>query len=137
LYYLNPEVSDKHSFTFLTIDEPTVMAMLFALSYSLATAFVIISTKRRAFIILFGILDTIGVLLYYFIAIPIYFGAIYFALYTGALIIASMYLNGTEYLSDKIKDMKEKGITQREIATRLRISESKVSRMLNKEDFMN
>jgi len=107
------------------------------LSYSLATAFVIISTKRRAFIILFGILDTIGVLLYYFIAIPIYFGAIYFALYTGALIISSMYLNGTEYLSDKIKDMKEKGITQREIATSLRISESKVSRMLNKKDFMN
>ena len=33
-----------------------------------------------------------------------------------------MYLNGIEYLSDKIKDMKEKGITQREIATRLRIS---------------
>ena len=70
LYYLNPEVSDKHSFTFLTIDEPTVMAMVFALSYSLATAFVIISTKRRTFIILFGVLDTIGVLLYYFIAIP-------------------------------------------------------------------
>jgi hypothetical protein len=125
-------VSDKHSFTFLSIDEPTVMAMVFALSYSLATAFVIISTKRKTFVILFGILDTIGVLLYYFIAIPIYFGAIYFALYTGALIISSMYLNGSEFLSDKIKDLKEKGITQREIATRLRISESKVSRMLNK-----
>ena len=81
LYYLNPEVVNKHSFTFFTIDESTLLAMVFALSYSLATACVIISTKRKTFVILYGILDTIGVLLYYFIAIPMHFGAIYFALY--------------------------------------------------------
>ena len=63
LYYLNPEVSDKHSFTFLSIDEPTVIAVAFALSYPLATTFVIISTKRKIFVILFGVMDTIGVLL--------------------------------------------------------------------------
>ena len=63
-----------------------------------------------------------------------YFGAIYFALYTGVLIISSMYLNGTEYLSDKIKDLKEKGITQREIALKMNISESKVSSLLNMKE---
>ncbi len=132
LYYLNPEVVSKHSFTFLTFDESTLLAMVFALSYSLATAFVIISTKRKAFVILYGILDTMGVLLYYFIAIPMQFGAIYFALYTGVLIISTMFLNGPEYLSDRIKDLKEKGFTQREIALRLKISESKVSRIMKR-----
>jgi len=132
LYYLNPEVLNKHSFSFLSIDEPTVLAMIFALSYSLATAFVIISTKEKGFVILYGILDTIGVLLYYFIAIPLHFGAIYFALYTGALIISTMFLNGPEYLCDKINEMKEKGITQRDIAFKLKISESKVSRILSR-----
>ena len=132
LYYLNPEVVNKHAFTFLTIDESTLLAMVFALSYSLATAFVIISTKRKTFVILYGILDTLGVLLYYFIAIPMHFGAIYFALYTGILIISTMFLNGPEYLSDRIKDLKEKGITQREIALRLKVSESKVSRIIKR-----
>ena len=45
-----------------------------------------------------------------------------------------MYLNGTEYLSDKIKDLKEKGITQREIALKMNISESKVSSLLNRKE---
>jgi DNA-directed RNA polymerase specialized sigma subunit len=43
-----------------------------------------------------------------------------------------MYLNGSEYLVDKILEMKEKGITQREAAERLDISESKVSRILKR-----
>jgi DNA-binding MarR family transcriptional regulator len=68
----------------------------------------------------------------YFISIPIHFGAIYFALYTGILIISTMFLNGPEYLIDKIKEMKNKGITQREVAEKLNISESKVSRILKR-----
>ncbi len=35
-------------------------------------------------------------------------------------------------LSDRIKDLKEKGLTQREIALRLKISESKVSRIIKR-----
>jgi hypothetical protein len=34
LYYLNPEVVYKHSFSFLFFDEPTALALLFASSYS-------------------------------------------------------------------------------------------------------
>jgi hypothetical protein len=134
LYYLNPEVTEKHSFSFLTVDEPTILAMLFALSYSLATAFNISSTSKKSLVVFFGGLDMMGVLLYYFTSIPLYFGAIYFAIYTGTLIISSMYLNGSDYLSDRIKELKEKGITQREIAAKFKISESKVSRLINKEE---
>jgi hypothetical protein len=133
LYYLNPEATEKHSFSFLTIDEPTVLAMLFALSYSLATAFNISSTSKKSLVVFFGLLDMIGVLLYYFTSIPLYFGAIYFAIYTGSLIVSSIYLNNPEYLSDKINEMKKRGVTQRDIAVKLKISESKVSRLLNKE----
>ena len=116
----------------MDIDEPTVLAMVFALSYSVATAFVIYISKRRSLILAYGIIDTIGVLLYYFTSIPLHYGAIYFALYTGILITSTMFLNGPEYLVDKILEMKEKGITQREAAERLNISESKVSRILKR-----
>ena len=37
-----------------------------------------------------------------------------------------------EYLIDKIREMKEKGLTQRDVADRLSISESKVSRILKR-----
>ena len=132
LYYLNPEILTKQGFSYLTIDEPTILAMIFALSYSVATAFVIYISNRRSLIFTYGILDTFGVLLYYFTSIPIEYGAIYFALYTGILIASTVFLNGSEYLIDKIKEMKEKGLTQREIGERLSISESKVSRILNR-----
>jgi hypothetical protein len=132
LYYLNPEITTKPPFSFLNIDEATVLAMVFALSYSVGTAFVIFISKKRSLILIYGIIDTIGVLLYYFTSIPIHYGAIYFALYTGILISSTMFLNGPEYLADQILEMKEKGITQREAAERLNISESKVSRVLKR-----
>lgn len=132
LYYLNPEISTKQAFSYLNLDEPTILAMVFALSYSVATAFVIYISNRKSIIFTYGFIDTIGVLLYYFISIPIHFGAIYFALYTGILIISTMFLNGPEYLIDKIMEMKKKGITQREVAEKLNISESKVSRILKR-----
>ena len=132
LYYLNPEISTKQGFSYLNIDEPTILAMIFALAYSVATASVIYITNRKSLIFTYGILDAFGVLLYYFTSIPIEYGAIYFALYTGILIVSTMYLNGTDYLIDKIREMKEKGLTQREVAERLSISESKVSRILNR-----
>ncbi len=132
LYYINPEISIKPAFSYLTFDEPTILAMVFALSYSVATAFIIYISNRKSLIITYGIIDTIGVLLYYFTKIPIHYGAIYFALYTGVLIISTVFLNGTEYQIDEIRKLKEKGLTQREVAERLNISESKVSRILNR-----
>ncbi len=106
--------------------------MVFALSYSVATAFIIFMTNRKSIIITYALLDTIGVFLYYFTTIPIHYGGIYFALYTGILIASTMFLNGSEYLVDRIIEMKEKGMTQREAAEKFNISESKVSRILKR-----
>ena len=132
LYYLNPEISTKQGFSYLNIDELTILAMVFALAYSVATATVIYISNRKILIFSYGILDAFGVLLYYFTSIPLEYGAIYFALYTGILIVSTVFLNGNEYLIDKIREMKEKGLTQRDIADRLSISDSKVSRILKR-----
>ncbi|NQU32408.1 MAG: helix-turn-helix domain-containing protein [Bacteroidetes bacterium] len=132
LYYLNPELDIKPAFTFISFNEPTILAMVFALAYSLATFFVVSSSNRKTLIFIFAFLDSIGVLLYYFTKIPLYLGAIYFALYTGILIISTVYLDNPEYLSDQIFEMKQRGVSQREIAVRLKISESSVSRILKR-----
>jgi hypothetical protein len=132
LYYLNPEIEDKDAFSYIVMNEPTILALVFAVAYSLATVSVIRSARKKGLIAIFAVLDSLGVLLYYFTKIPLHFGAIYFALYTGTLILSSMYLNRPEYLSDQIMEMKEKGISQREIAQQLEISESKVSRLLKR-----
>ena len=130
LYYLNPEVLSKESFSFIIFNEQTILAMVFALSYSLATFSIVFNAGKRGLIILFGSLDTIGVLLYYFTDIPLYYGAIYFAIYTGALIISTLYLRNPDRLPEQILRMKENGDTQKIIADKLGISESKVSRVV-------
>lgn len=134
LYYLNPELNVKPAFSFLNFNEPTILAMAFALAYSLATFAVISSTKWKSLILIYAGLDSLGVLLYYFTKIPIYFGAIYFAAYTFVLILSVVYLDTPKYLSEQILGMKRKGVSQREIAQRLKISESKVSRTLKRID---
>jgi len=103
----------------------------------LATVTVIRSAKNKRIIFVFAVLDSLGVLLYYFTKIPLYFGAIYFAIYTGISILSALYLDSPEYLSDQILVMKEKGIRQRVIARELNISESKVSRLLNRDNRQN
>lgn len=132
LYYLNPELKIKPAFSFLEFNEQTALAMVFAMAYSLATVSVISRTKKKKLIFIFAVLDSLGVLLYYFTKIPLHFGAIYFAIYTGTLIISTLYLNKPEYLSDQVKEMKENGVSQREIAQKLSVSESMVSRLLKR-----
>lgn len=137
LYYMNDEVEDKVAFSFIKLNEPTILAMVFAVAYSLATISVIRGTKKKWLIAIFAVMDSLGVLLYYYTEIHLHFGAIYFALYTGTLILSSMYLSRPEYLSDQIMEMKQKGISQREIAQQLSISESKVSRLLKRVSNQN
>ena len=137
LYYLNPELDQKPSFSFININEPTVLAMVVALAYSLATLSVVVGSKKKWLIVVYAVLDSLGVLLYYFTEIPLQCGAVYFAIYTGTLILSTIYLNRPEYLSDQILEMKQKGISQREIAQQLFISESKVSRLLKQVSTQN
>lgn len=132
LYYLNPELVVKPAFSFLNFSEANVLAMVFALAYSLGTFTVLSTTKHKKLILVFAGLDSIGVLLYYFTKIPLYFGAFYFAIYTFVLIYSAIFLDNPEYLSDQILEMKQKGVSQREIAKQLNISESKVSRELSR-----
>lgn len=132
LYYLNPELNVKPAFSFLNFNEPTILAMVFALAYSLATFAVISSTRKKSLVFIYAGLDSLGVLLYYFTKIPLYFGAIYFAAYTFVLILSAIYLDTPKYLSDQVLELKQKGISQREIAQRLKASESKVSRLLKR-----
>lgn len=134
LFYLNPERATEETFSFLHIDEHTILAFIVALSYSTISSLVIFNSDRKGLVILFGILDSIGVLLYYVTDIPLYFGAIYFALYTGVLIISTLYLRKPDGLLEQTIKLKEKGNTQKTIADKLGISESKVSRILNKEN---
>ena len=61
LYYLNPEISIKHAFSYLNLDEPTILAMVFALSYSVATAFVIYTSNRKSLILIYGFIEYFGV----------------------------------------------------------------------------
>ena len=80
----------------------------------------------------FIVLDPIGVLLYYFTEIPLQVGAVYYTIYTGALLYTFMNLNQPEYMADQILEMKRKGISQREIAKKLDLTESNVSRIIKR-----
>ena len=131
LYYLNPEIADKDLFSFLTFDEPTIIAFVFAFSYSSGTALIIYITKNWRLIATYALLDAISVFLYYNIDIPLEFVAAYYAIYTGILIASIIFLGGPPNLNDKIEGMKKKGMTQRNIARILNISETKVSRTIN------
>jgi hypothetical protein len=91
----------------------------------------------KLLIVVFAILDSIGVLLYYFTMIPLSVGAFYFAIYTGILIVSTIYVDNPLYLTDQILEMKEKGVSQREIAQQLKMSESKVTRSLQRRQKSN
>lgn len=132
LYHLNPEVAEKVGFSFIALNEQTILALVFSLAYSLATVSVLRISRSKKLIAAFVILDPVSVLLYYFINIPLQVGAVYYAIYTGALILTFMNLNQPEYLADQILEMKDKGISQREIANQLKVSESMISRMLKR-----
>ncbi len=130
LYYLNPEVVDKDLFSFLIFDEPTIISLVFAFSYSIGTALIIYITTKWYLISIYAILDAFSVFLYYFVDIPLEYVAIYYAIYTGILITSIIFLRGPKNLNDKIEGMKNKGMTQRKIAEMLSVSESKISRTL-------
>ena len=130
LYDLN--FTDNES-SGVVISKEFFLAFLFAMSYSIATISVIRLTRKKNLITTYAILDALGVLLYYFEQFPDPFRAIYFSVYTFILIRSTIFLDNPEYLSDQILEMKDKGLTQREIAKKLSLSETKVSRIINRQ----
>ena len=92
LYHINTEMVKDGKFSFLSIDEFTMLSMVFAISYSLATISVLTKTKNKQLIFFIGFLDAIGVLLYYYKDFPRWLGALFYALYTFTLIISIWYM---------------------------------------------
>lgn len=135
LYTLNFDVQDKYSF--FDFEKESLLAMLFAISYSIGTISVLSRSGKKQLIFFYAGLDSFGVLLNYFEAIPNPIRAVYFALYTGTLIVSTQFMDKPEYIADQITEMKQKGISQREIAQKLNISESMVSRTLKRVNDSN
>lgn len=138
LYWLNPETTQelKHSFSFLTFDEPSILAMIFALSYSIATAVVIYNTENKRAIIVYAIMDAFGVMFYYFTKIPIVWVSIYFALYTFILIGSIITINSAKPKKEKpiavqMAEMAKEGMNYQQIAEEFNTSTATVSRKIN------
>lgn len=110
-------------FSYLSLDERSILAMVFAISYAAATAIVLYKTKNKRLIILFAGMDAAAVLLYYFTKIPLWVGAFYFSAYTFVIIASTISLG---------RDKKGSRYTQRQLAKELGISESKLSRAVKK-----
>lgn len=119
LYLLNGGVD----FSYLNITEQTILAMVFSLSYSIATAIIIYKAPTKRMVILYAILDGLAVLLYYFTIIPLWTGSIYFAIYTFCIIASTIALNPTEGTGK---------FSQRKLASILGVSESSLSRGIKK-----
>lgn len=134
LYYLNPEVTEKVGFSFLNMSEPSILSMVFAISYSLATALVIYLTQKKWLILIYAAADGLAVLLYYFTDIPMWISAFYFALYTFFLIASITFLQEPQTIEMKMFGLKAAGYSQKDIARQLNVSESKVSRTLKGEE---
>jgi len=132
LYNLNFLQEDSNKFGLDNFSWLYIIAFLLSLSYSIATMSVIRLTRKRDLITTYAVLDGLGVLLYYFEEIPDPVRAVYFAFYTFTLIRSTVFLDNPEYISDQIMEMKDRGITQREIARKLNLSETKVSRIINR-----
>jgi drug/metabolite transporter (DMT)-like permease len=128
LYHMNPDKVIEKLFSFTSVDEYTIIAMVFSLSYSLGTIFIAIKSRLKWLVLIFAIFDAIGILFYYSTDISQNLKSIYFSLYTGALLYSVYLIDNPKYLADQIVELKERGLNQKEIATTLGISESKVSR---------
>ena len=131
LYFLSPEMKVKLPFTFTDLNEHAYLAMVFALSYSLATAFIIYMSEKKWLVLTYAVMDGLAVLLYY--GDNTYkVTSVYFALYTFLLIGSVIFMRQTPTVLDKLHSMKDKGISVKDISNRLGISKSKIYKILKK-----
>ncbi len=161
LYHINPDTESIGIFSFLDMSEPNIISMLFALAYSLITVLIIkivqIESVRIFYrfspFLLFGILDALGVLIYYYVDMQNFqtISAIYYSLYTfcivgglGAyriLIDAKEMEEITTYENSEntsriLRNIMESGVFERQknLAQAAGISESKLSKYLNSQE---
>jgi uncharacterized membrane protein len=144
---IDREILVKGSISFFEI----AIMILFASSYSVVTALSLRKLRKLIFVLFFALLDGIAVYLRinvyqeYFVIIV----AIFFAVYTFYIILIAYILERQENnikkkepeskqepeiknIESKILKLKEAGISQKEIAVNLGVSESKICRILKK-----
>lgn len=157
LYHINPDApAELPKFSFLSLNEFTVTAMIFALGYSIMTAITIkiidlnfeSRWARISPILALAVMDAMGVLIGYHGVNYRVLGSIYYAFYT-LIIVASIALvkefskkiHVSEISSELqveisasdseiIARYQSGNFTQKQIAEMYNLSESKVSRIL-------
>ena len=154
LYHINPEFGDglKVGFSFLRISEQIIIAEIFALSYSVITAIILLlyseSNNRIWIVSIFAFLDGAGVFIYYNVEIKtlfVIFSSLYYSVYTMIVIMSiglhSKIGNGQTWdlkMRDRaIYGLVEKGNTVSEISSILGVSQQSIIKILDKESGTN
>jgi hypothetical protein len=101
------------------------VAVVFAASYSIASAFVVYISQRRWLIMAYAVADGLGVLFYYFAATPPWLISVYFGLYTFGLVASTMYLS----LSPT--EMLKSGLNKKQVSELTGISKHKLNIQTN------
>ena len=138
IWHLNPDgifTIVKFQFKYILVSEDAATSAIFAIAYSLMTAIALYLNARKLIILTYASLDALAVFLYYnsdFGEYGILFNSIYYAIYTFIIIISlSMIKFSNEIeLKELISKLNKVGMQGKDIANRLNISESKVSRTL-------
>lgn len=103
LFQLNPDKVKTISgnimvFSFNDITENNITAIIFALSYSIATAVILTLSYDKKYMLyiitlVFGLLDGAGVFIYYNVKLEnfVIWGSVYYAIYTFIIIISAGY----------------------------------------------
>ena len=121
-------------------NEALWLAIIFALSYSAASGFIIYLSDKRWLIFIYAVADGIGVELYYEQSIPSLYIVIYFALYTFLLIYSTVLIDKTVKpveLTDEIKlicKYIDEGMTREAIAKKMDISPYRIWKLLKENN---
>lgn len=103
LFQLNPDKVKTISgnimvFSFNDITENNITAIIFALSYSIATSVILTLSYDKKYMLyiitlVFGLLDGVGVFIYYNVKLEnfVIWGSVYYAIYTFIIIISAGY----------------------------------------------
>jgi hypothetical protein len=77
-------------------NEALWIAVVFAASYSVASAFVVYIAQRKWLVFTYAIADGLGVLAYYFDGTPQSVISVYFGVYTFGLIASTIYISSKQ-----------------------------------------
>lgn len=147
LYHLNPDAESIGYFSYQSLDENSITAMIFAVTYSAMTVIALFKAVNlmKFFwftISFFALLDGLGIFVYYNVNRSESFfimSALYYSIYTMFIIIALAYIKKYERsgqpkltLEEKIMKLDEEGMKGNKIAKKLNTSTAKVSRTINK-----